>query len=83
MERGWRSFERGKLSDADKYFRDALVASANYGDAHFGLGYVSEQRGKVDEAVRSYCSAKRTAGGNVSLTREVDGRLAILGRTCN
>ena len=82
VSRGWLSIERKRLDDAEKHFRDALKIRSTHADAHFGLGYIAERRSNPDGAVIAYCKARSFAAGQVSLLREVDGRLAVMGRTC-
>ena len=82
VSRGWTAIERKRVDDAEKHFRDALKIRQNHADAHFGLGYIAERRGNPDGAVAAYCKARSYAGGKVSVRREVDGRLAVMGRTC-
>ena len=82
VDRGWAAIERSRFDDAEKHFRDALKVRENHADAYFGLGYTAERRGDKEGAVPAYCKSRSYAGGKITLLREIDGRLAVLGRSC-
>ncbi|MEC8423913.1 MAG: hypothetical protein VX000_09060, partial [Myxococcota bacterium] len=83
VDRGWTHVDRGRLGEASSAFDRAIKADASSGDAHFGAGYVAELRGKRSDAYREYCLAQFHGKGNITLEREVAGRLRAIGRTCN
>lgn len=83
VDRGWTHVDRGRLSEASSAFDRAIKADASSGDAHFGAGYVAELRGKASDAYREYCLAEFHGKGDITLAREVAGRLRAIGRTCN
>jgi hypothetical protein len=57
-----------------------VKASPGHADARFGLAYVNEKQGRVEEAVRQYCRLKATASGDAKI--EASGRIDALGRKC-
>lgn len=81
-ERGWRSVDRKRWADAEKYFVDALKLRPNHAPASYGLGYISQQRGDTNAAKTYYCKALSDAGRDVDLKREVEAGLRKLGATC-
>lgn len=74
--------DRGSLSKAAGHFESAIAKQPNNAEARFGFGYVSEKQGNRDRALNQYCKALSLAGGNVSVSREVEGRLRELKHTC-
>jgi len=79
-DRGWAQIDRGDFEAARTHFNAALAANGSYADARFGLAYVNEKQGRVDEAVRQYCRLSSSSSGSVK--NEADGRLRSLDRTC-
>ncbi|MAY79623.1 MAG: hypothetical protein CL930_02460 [Deltaproteobacteria bacterium] len=79
-DRGWAYADRKDWAQARTHFNNAVKASPNHTDARFGLAYVNENQGRVEEAVRQYCRLKGTATGDVKM--EASGRLRALGREC-
>jgi len=79
-DRGWSKIDRGDFEAARTHFNAALAANGSYADARFGLAYVNEKQGRVDEAVRQYCRLSSNSSGSVK--NEADGRLRSLDRTC-
>lgn len=79
-DRGWAQLDRGNFDAARKHFNAALAATSGYPDARFGLAYVNEKQGRVDEAVRQYC--RLSTGSSGSVKSEADGRLRSLDRAC-
>ena len=79
-ERGWAQIDRGNWDGARRHFNTALAVNRSHPDARLGLAYVNEHQGRVDEAVRQYCSLASTAAGDVK--NEANGRLRSLDRVC-
>ena len=79
-ERGWAQIDRGNWDGARRHFNTALSVNRSHPDARLGLAYVNEHQGRVDEAVRQYCSLAATAAGDVK--NEANGRLRSLDRAC-
>ena len=79
-DRGWVYADRKDWAKARTHFNNAVKASPGHTDARFGLAYVNENQGRVEEAVRQYCRLKSTAAGEVKM--EASGRLRALGREC-
>ena len=80
IDRGWAKIDRENWSAARTHFANALEVSPGNGDAQFGLAYVNENEGRVEEAVRQYCRLQATGSGEAKV--EASGRLRALGRTC-
>ena len=80
IDRGWAKIDRENWSAARTHFNNALEASPGNGDAAFGLAYVNENEGRVDEAVRQYCRLQQSGSGEAKA--EASGRLRALARSC-
>ena len=80
VDRGWSKIDREAWDAARTHFNNALRADPSNGDAAFGLAYVNENQGRVDEAVRQYCRLKGAGSGEAQA--EAAGRLRALGREC-
>ena len=80
IDRGWAKIDREDWSAARTHFGNALAASPGNGDAQFGLAYVNENQGRLDEAVRQYCRLQQSGSGEAKA--EAAGRLRALGRPC-
>jgi outer membrane biosynthesis protein TonB len=78
--RGWAYADRKDWTQARTHFNNAVKASPGHADARFGLAYVNEHQGRVEEAVRQYCRLQSTASGEAKM--EASGRLRALGREC-
>lgn len=83
VDRGWSQVDAGRLDEAGELFARAIQTNPTSGDAHFGAGYVAELRGSRSDAYREYCLAQFHGKGNVTLEREVTGRLRAIGRSCD
>ena len=80
VDRGWSKIDGENWSAARTHFSNALRADPGNGDAKFGLAYVNENQGRVDEAVRQYCRLQSSGSGEAKA--EASGRLRALGRDC-
>ena len=80
INRGWSRIDREDWSGARTHFNNALTADPGNGDAKFGMAYVNENQGRVEEAVRQYCSLQATGTGESKA--EAAGRLRALAREC-
>ncbi|MGB0639937.1 MAG: tetratricopeptide repeat protein [Myxococcota bacterium] len=78
--RGWAYADREDWAKARNHFNNAVKASPGHADARFGLAYVNEKQGRVEEAVRQYCRLRATASGDAKI--EASGRIDALGRKC-
>ena len=78
--RGWAYADREDWTKARTHFNNAVKASPGHADARFGLAYVNEKQGRVEEAVGQYCRLKATASGDAKI--EASGRIDALGREC-
>jgi hypothetical protein len=81
IDAGWNAVDHERWSTARKHFNTALQMSAGNGDARFGLAYVTENEGRIDDAVRQYCVLARTGKGEVR--SEANGRVGALRASCN
>src|SRR5262249_49234544 len=75
VRRGRQSLSSGKLSDADKDFRAALVAEPANSGAHRGLAEVARRQGKLDDAVRELQAS--LASRDSAVTRTTLARLFL------
>jgi hypothetical protein len=80
LDAGWAAVDRGSWASARRHFQAALSASPGHPDGRFGMAYVTEHQGNVDQAVSMYCRLVSSAGGEVRT--EAEGRLRALRRTC-
>jgi len=83
VDRGWSEVDATRLDEAGRLFARAIQMNPTSGDAHFGAGYVAELSGSGSDAYREYCLAQFHGKGNVTLEREVAGRLRAIGRSCD
>ncbi len=81
-DRGWRALDRNRMGEAEKHFQDAIEIDPNHGVAIYGLAYIAQERKDTPRAVQLYCRARKLAGGNMELKREVDAGLNKLGASC-
>lgn len=54
---GFFLMEQGKLSEAERHFREALRINPRYGEAHVNLGNIFSARGKEKAAFQEYLKA--------------------------
>jgi hypothetical protein len=80
IDRGWSKIDREDWPAARTHFNNALTAAPSNGDAKFGLAYVNENQGRLEEAVRQYCRLQATGTGESKV--EAAGRLRALAREC-
>lgn len=83
VDKAWDAVDRGSLSSAATTFQSALSQDPNHTDANYGYGYVLLKQGRKDDAKRHLCKALQTAGGDPTVTRDVNGLLSANGLTCS
>jgi len=83
VAQGWKKLEDGALSEAEALFDAAVTRNPRSPDAHYSLAYAAEKLGSADTAYIHYCSALHYARPNTEVQRDVTGRLAAIGKTCD
>jgi tetratricopeptide (TPR) repeat protein len=78
ISRAERYLDAGELGKASVEFRNALRIQPMDPEALYQLGYISEQRGVVREAVRFYRAAIEAAPGDLRPRAQL-GRILVLG----
>jgi predicted O-linked N-acetylglucosamine transferase (SPINDLY family) len=86
-----QQFDSGRLSEAERMFRDILARNPEHAGCHYRIGRIQQAAGKLDEAKKSYgramqCNDKYPEGyfglGSVlSELRQYDEALEAFGRS--
>jgi Flp pilus assembly protein TadD len=83
VDEGWRYVEKDDANTAAARFEKALSKNNRSADAHYGLAYVKDMLGKTDQAFDHYCLALKYSPNNSDTHRDVEGRLRVMGQSCN
>lgn len=82
VSEAWKAVDAGDFQKAHGLF-DRAFESTNSATALYGRGYANEKLGDKVSAADDYCHALAVGGLDVDMTREVEGGLRRVGRTCN
>jgi len=70
---------RGNFARASTYYSKALELDADHGDAHYGLGRISLQSGKLEDALEEFVRALQTRPDDYELQMQCDAVYEQLG----
>jgi tetratricopeptide (TPR) repeat protein len=82
LQGAWAAVDAGEWEAARLLFDRALREAPRSADAHFGLGYVADERGEKEMAVNHYCKAQSFANRDPRLGERIQGRLDRIGQRC-
>ena len=76
---GYALYQKGKVEDAIRHYKQALEINPNYAQAHFNLGVIFLKQGELDDAIAEYKQALKIDPDYMEAHFDLGSALALKG----